>query len=330
MTLRVILFGAGMVAEHHLRAWAATPGAEIVGIVDPDPAKARARAATFGIARVWMDADAALAAGGFDAVDIATPVATHAALCRAAAARGFAILCQKPLCPTIAEAEALARDVTPRARLMVHENWRFRPEYREAKRVLESGALGPIRSVRLRALSSGLIADPRGVRPALVRQPFLAELEWLIVFELLVHHLDLLGWLFGPLTVERAHLSRRCPAVRGEDTAEVALRGASGVDIRLDGSFAEPGAPAHIEDILEVEGIGGRLIFRDRKLSFAGREMAFAFAESYAASYRGAIGEFVTALAAGRTFETGPEAHLRALRLVAAIYAAVPKPPATR
>jgi predicted dehydrogenase len=118
--------------------------------------------------------------------------------------------------------------------------------------------------------------------------------------------------------------------VRGEDTAEIVLRSASGVEIRLDGSFADPGAPAHIEDTLTVEGVGGRLAFRDRKLSADGRTTDFPFAESYANSYRGVIVEFVTALDDGRTFETAPAVHLRALRLVEAIYAAALAPPATR
>ena len=67
----------------------------------------------------------------------------------AALARDIDVMCQKPLAPSLDEALGLARLVTPRARLMVHENWRFRPWYRELKRWLEAGDLGPILSATL-------------------------------------------------------------------------------------------------------------------------------------------------------------------------------------
>ena len=76
-----------------------------------------------------------LAAEEIDALDVASPRETHAAWVEAAAARGIDVLCQKPLTPTLAEAEALVQRVGARVRLMVHENWRFRPWYRELKHV---------------------------------------------------------------------------------------------------------------------------------------------------------------------------------------------------
>ena len=60
-----------------------------------------------------------------DAVDVAAPREFHAEMVRMAARRGLAVLCQKPLAPTLAEAEALVAEVGGRCRLMVHENWRF-------------------------------------------------------------------------------------------------------------------------------------------------------------------------------------------------------------
>ena len=48
-----------------------------------------------------------LAAEAIDALDVASPRETHAAWVEAAAARGIDVLCQKPMTPTLAEAEAL-------------------------------------------------------------------------------------------------------------------------------------------------------------------------------------------------------------------------------
>ena len=51
-----------------------------------------------------------------DAVDIASPRATHARMVEAAAARGIDALCQKPLTPTLTEAQALAQQVAGKIR----------------------------------------------------------------------------------------------------------------------------------------------------------------------------------------------------------------------
>jgi predicted dehydrogenase len=106
-----------------------------------------------------------------DAVDIATPVDTHATLCRLAAERGLHIVCQKPLAPARDEARRLIDDLHGRAHLMVHENWRFRSHYRTIRQWLEEGRIGRTLRVRMAALSSGLLANAAGELPALVRQP---------------------------------------------------------------------------------------------------------------------------------------------------------------
>lgn len=108
-------------------------GAEVVAICDPDQEKAAARAREFGVAEVFGDPQTMLAAVRHDAIDIAASMAAHVPLCHLAATQGVDILCQKPLAPTYAEAKALAHAAGGKVRLMVHENWRFRAQYRHVK-----------------------------------------------------------------------------------------------------------------------------------------------------------------------------------------------------
>jgi predicted dehydrogenase len=111
--IRVALAGAGMISWYHLVAWRAlTPRVRVVAVCDPDPRRAGARAEEFGIPAVHRDAAAMFAAEAIDALDVASPRETHAAWVEAAAAHGIDVLCQKPLTPTLAEAEALVRRVT--------------------------------------------------------------------------------------------------------------------------------------------------------------------------------------------------------------------------
>ena len=100
---RIALAGAGWVAPHHLLAWQRLHGrATVVAIADPDVDAASARAKAYGVPAVYPSVEAMLEREGMhlDALDVATPRETHAPICRLAADRSLAILCQKPLAPT--------------------------------------------------------------------------------------------------------------------------------------------------------------------------------------------------------------------------------------
>src|SRR5206468_6426908 len=120
-----------------------------------------------------------------------------------------------------------------RGRLMVHENWRFRAYYREAATWLRSGAIGTPFAARLSVLTSGTLPDQDGRLPALERQPFMRGEARMLVAEVLMHHLDTLRMLLGPLRVEACTMSRTCPELAGEDTALIQLGGPGGLGIQV-------------------------------------------------------------------------------------------------
>jgi predicted dehydrogenase len=323
--LRVGLVGAGMVSEHHLAAWTKMPDVRVVGIADPDLDRARARAQAFEIEAAYASADALIATTVPDALDIAAPVQHHAALCRLAAKSGIAILCQKPLAESVADAARLIDDIGDRVPFMVHENWRFRPNYRQVKHWLSEGAIGNVGLVRLCVDSSGLIADDRDQIPALVRQPFLANLPRFLVFEVLFHHLDALRWLFGEVSVVAARLSRMARLVRGEDSAAVLMEAPGQVPITLDACFAVPDAPSHVRDRFEIYGSRGVIQLADGAVTLVGQRTSQHEWDNgvlYAASFEGAIREFADGLIAQGPFETEARDNLKTLQLVEDVYAA--------
>ena len=137
--LRVAVIGAGFFARFHYEAWARLPDVELIGACDLDPARAQAAASEFGGA-AWADPAAMVAALKPDLIDIASPPATHLAMVRLAAEAGIACICQKPLAPTLAEsAEIVAVAKQAGIPLIVHENFRFQPWYREIKRWIDGG-----------------------------------------------------------------------------------------------------------------------------------------------------------------------------------------------
>jgi predicted dehydrogenase len=319
------MIGAGWVSAYHLEAWRRQNArAKIVALADPSEAARQERAAAFGIPTTYPDAAALFAAEEVDAVDICAPREFHAGLVRFAAARGVPILCQKPLAPTLTEAEQLVRDVGDRVRLMVHENWRFRRTYRRLRAWLDAGYAGPIRQVQLDVLSSGMILDAAGQRPAIARQPFFRTLDRLLVSEVLIHHIDTLRFLLGELDLAHARLERTHDEIRGEDVASLLLtRRRDGVPITVTANFATHGAPPIPQDRLRIIGGDATLVLDGGQLTAIGRvELAETYesAETYQGSYDAVIAHFLECLESGAPFETSPADNLGTLRIVEEAY----------
>lgn len=323
--LKVAVAGAGFISQFHLAGWKAMPNVEVVAVCDPVVEKAQARAREFAVAATYTDFAEMLECARPDAVDIATPVGTHAPLVRAAADRGVHVMVQKPMTPTVADAESLVRDVGDRVRFMVHENFRFRPHYAAVRDWLRAGKVGTPRQARLTVRSSGFLAA-EGATPALLaRQPYLHAFPRLLVFEGLIHHFDVLRCLFGELAVASAAFSRVNPTLAGEDVAIIVLRGADGFTAVLDGSYAAHGYPVTPVDRLEIMGDRATLLYDVTRLSVVGGDeapIAFDPLNTYQAPFSAAIRHFVTCLRSGEPFATEAADNLHVLRLVEASYAA--------
>lgn len=323
---RIGLAGAGFVAPHHLRAWRQLRGrATVAAIADPNPEAARSRAQAFGVPATYSSIEQMLERERLDVIDIASSRETHAPVCRLAADRGLAILCQKPLAPTLAEAELLVTDIGSRVRLMVHENWRFRPHYRRIGEWLREGRIGAIRTATMTLFTSGLIPDASGRAPAIERQPMFATLERLLVMEVLIHHIDTLRFLAGPLTLRSAAIGRSCPLVRGEDRASIFMTTATGGAVTVVADFMAHGHPAALRDRLEILGTTGAIVLENDRLYVVRHgqiedDAAVDLAADYDASYLGALTHFLDRLDDDGPFETSPVDNLETLRIVQQVY----------
>jgi predicted dehydrogenase len=323
--IRIGLIGAGWVTQHHLDAYKTlTDRAQVVAIADPLAGACQMRAQTYGIPHAYADAAEMLARETLGAVDIATPRATHVAMCRLAASKGIAVLCQKPLAPSYDQARALVSEWPQSVRLMVHENWRFRPHYRQIRQWLDAGRIGRVRQALMTIFTSGLKPDADGRLPAVVRQPFFATEERLLLMEVMIHHVDTLRFLLGPLALDGARLGHACGGVRGEDRATLMMSSPQGAAVVLTGDFMATGYPAAQFDRLELFGETGTIRLSGTTLELISAEpvtQTLDLDANYKASYRGAISHFLDCLASGASFETAPADNLETLRLVEEGYA---------
>lgn len=231
--LRVAGIGAGYFSRFHLEGWRDVADADVVAWCDRDTARVDAMAADFGIPRTFADAAAMLDATRPDLVDIVTPPPAHAELVALAHARGIPVICQKPLTPSWGESVALA-DAAERAGVLcvVHENFRFQPWYREAKRLLDAGMLGTPHSIAFR-LRPG---DGQGPRAYLDRQPYFQTMPRLLVVETAIHWIDTFRFLMGDVHAITARLRRMNPVIAAEDAGYMILEFDNGTTGLFDGN----------------------------------------------------------------------------------------------
>lgn len=232
MTLTVAIAGLGYFSQFHLSAWDADPRTQIVALCDPDPARVTAASAR-AVAPGFDDVATMLREADPDILDIIAPPPAHADLIRAALKRGRMIVCQKPFCTSIAEAEAVAAEAEAAgAHLVIHENFRFQPWYRRMRAMLHGGTLGAVYQARF-ALRPG---DGRGPQAYMDRQPGFQTMPRFLVQETAVHFIDTFRWLFGDITHVYAELRQINPAIAGEDAGFLTMTHASGVRSVFDGN----------------------------------------------------------------------------------------------
>ncbi|QGJ71340.1 NADH-dependent dehydrogenase [Planctomycetales bacterium 10988] len=217
--LRGVGIGAGYFSQYHYEAWSRIAEVDLVAVCDLDAEKAKRAAQRYGIPRHYHEVCEMLDREKPDFVDIITRPDSHLAFVREAAARGMAIICQKPLAPTTAEATVLVETAEAAGvRLMVHENFRFQPWHREIKRLLDQKILGEkLHSIQIQTrLGDGWQADAYQAR-----QPYFREMPRFLIYETGVHFIDTLQYLFGPIDGVSAILRRQNQEIFGEDAGVV-------------------------------------------------------------------------------------------------------------
>jgi len=226
--LKIAGIGAGYFSQFHTAGWRAIDAVELAGWCDTDRSKAEATGAP-----AFTDAAAMLDAVKPDLVDIVTPPPTHRHLVSLAASRGLPAICQKALAETYDEAAAIVSIAeAARTPLVVHENIRWQPWYREAKRLLDAGTLGVPHSVAFR-LRPG---DGQGPRAYLDRQPYFQRMPKLLVYETAIHWIDTFRFLLGEVEAVSARLRRINPAIDGEDAGYIVFEFDSGATGLFDGN----------------------------------------------------------------------------------------------
>lgn len=214
MSERVVMVGAGYWAQFQVEGWR-DAGAPLVAIANRHLDAAEALAKRYGVPRCYGDVAAMLDAERPTLVDVVLPPVAQAPVVRAALARGIATICQKPFGLDLKEAEAMtAMAEAAGVPLVIHENFRFAPWFRELRRLVDNGFFGRVHGVAFR-LRPG---DGQGPNAYLDRQPYFQQMPEFLVRETAVHFIDTFRYLMGEVRAVTARLRKLNPVIAGEDS----------------------------------------------------------------------------------------------------------------
>jgi len=155
MDVRYGLVGSGMMGVEHIRNLAITPGTKLVAIADPVPTSlgwAKSALSADGDAvRCYETAADLAAAGGIDAVVVASPNHTHRAVLEPLFDAGLHILCEKPLATTIEDARWIVdRAAAAPGIFWTAMEYRYMPPATEFVRQVHGGRVGRLRMLSIR------------------------------------------------------------------------------------------------------------------------------------------------------------------------------------
>jgi predicted dehydrogenase len=246
--------GGGMImSEVHLDAYRQA-GFKVGAIASRNLEKTRRIAERYGIPKVHRTPQALIEDPSIEIVDLAYPPDQQPELIREALRQPHikAILAQKPLALTLAEAIALRNAAKAAGKVLsVNQNMRFDQSMRVLKQIIDAGELGEIVFAQI-----DMHAIPHW-------QTFLADYDRLTLANMSVHHLDVLRFLFGEPT-EITSQSRKDPRTTFEHNDGITistLKFPTGVvAVSLEDVWTGPREEGYDDDIFiawRVEGIDG-------------------------------------------------------------------------
>jgi predicted dehydrogenase len=212
MSLRIAVVGVGHLGQHHARLLAAMEDVELVGVVDTRPGRAAEIAATFGGQAFTDIADVI---DRVDAVSIAVPTESHVEVGLPFLDRGVAVLVEKPMASSVADADRLIDAARRRGVLLAAGHTeRFNPAF---------------------VAALPLVSNPRFVEVHRLGTFPDRSLDIDVIFDLMIHDLDLLLAAVGSevISVEAVGVQVLTPRT---DIANARLRFASGCIANLTAS----------------------------------------------------------------------------------------------
>lgn len=253
MTVTIGVIGCGKIADKHFGAYQKLDGVKIVAS-DIDETK-RKKVERNGFE--WRaDPQGVIEADDIDAVDVCTPVHTHADLITDAFHSGKDVFCEKPLAKNADEARLIQQRAEESGNeLMVGHLYRFHPAFEFANRILREGIIGDPYYAIFRV----------GGRGSASTWKHKADSGGGAINEMLVHMVDLVTWYFDEVDrigqsytdviLDSRDIDGETVRATAEDLAMLQLTTTDDVEVFCQSDLITPAYMNYIE----IQGTNGSL-----------------------------------------------------------------------
>lgn len=272
------LIGTGFMGKCHAIAWSA------VGTVFPEVGKARLvhlgevneelaqlRAREFGFAKASGDWRAVIDDPDVDVISLTTPNQFHPEMAIAALKAGKHLWCEKPMAPSLADAEAMAATARQSGKIAVlGYNYIQSPAIRHIGKLLDEKAIGDVNHVRIE-MDEDFMADPE----ALFFWKHEAASGYGALDDFAVHPLSLISVLFGRVARVMCDMAKPYPerstaegdrrAVETHDIASTLMRLENGIAATLQVNRSAWGRKGRIA--LQIFGSRGSILFDQERFN---------------------------------------------------------------
>jgi len=249
--VKVGIIGSRFQADIHAASLTMVPdAAEVVAVASPTPGNAQKLADRYGIDRVFTDYRQMLAEKDIEMVTIAAPNYLHAQMTVDIANAGKHVVCEKPLCMTLEEADLIIDTCRQKGVLLMYaEELFFVPKYVKAKEMADQGAFGKVYRVKQ------------------IEKHFGPHDDWFwdveksgggVFMDMGCHGIAFCYWFLGRPKIESVYCQMathvHADRTKGEDDSVCVLEFAGGAVGLIENSWARRGG---MEDRIEIYGEGG-------------------------------------------------------------------------
>jgi len=249
--VKVGIIGSRFEADIHADSFRIMPDeAEVVAVASPTPGNAEKLAKKYDIPRVFTDYKQMLAEDDIEMVTIAAPNYLHAQMTVDAANAGKHVLCEKPLCMTLEEADLMIETCQRKGVLLMYaEELFFTPKYLRAKQMADQGAFGKVYMVKQSEKHFG------------PHSPWFWDVELSgggVFMDMGCHGIAFCYWFLGRPEIRSVYCQMATHVhgekTKGEDDSICILEFSNGAVGVVEDSWARRGG---MEDRIEVYGEGG-------------------------------------------------------------------------
>lgn len=219
--LRVGIVGCGKIADFHARAIQAIPGCRLAAVCNRTAGKLKTFMERFGVPG-YQDAAEMVRAEHLDAVTLATPHPSHAALAIACMNAGAHVLVEKPLAVSVAECDEMIRAARlNRVLLGTLVQRRFYMPALRIRRAIDAGKIGrPV-------LGEAVMLGWRG-KEYYDSDPWRGSWDGEgggVLINQAAHQIDMLNWFMGDIESVQGHYENyNHPFIEVEDSACALIR----------------------------------------------------------------------------------------------------------